>query len=377
MQENLLFRLATALTAILLTTAAATADIFHMPDGTTSLETVWVGNAGNGADTNGLGAVDYGYAIGTFEVTAGQYTEFLNAVAATDAYGLYTPMMWVSGHASGDYACKIERSGMEGSYSYSVAPDWANRPVNFVSWGDATRFANWLHNGQPTGDQDLSTTEDGAYFLDGATTTSELMSITREEDWLWAIPTLDEWYKAAYHKNNGVTADYYLYPTATDETATLSAAVTDPDGGNNMNVFEGSWLSESGWAIDAPYYRTEVGEYEDSASPYGTFDQGGNISEWTEAVAGTARRRMSTANYHWASAYVNGGTGLSNTSSADPSLFTSASPYWQDCGSGFRVVSRVAPDAASDVIPEPASALVWLGLGMIGLTALRRTEHGR
>ncbi|KKL49256.1 hypothetical protein LCGC14_2317320, partial [marine sediment metagenome] len=38
-----------------------------------------------------------------------------------------------------------------GRPSGTTAADWENRPVNFVSWGDAARFANWLHNGQPTG----------------------------------------------------------------------------------------------------------------------------------------------------------------------------------------------------------------------------------
>jgi hypothetical protein len=37
--------------------------------------------------------------------------------------------------------------------------------VNHVSWYDAVRFANWLHNGQPTGAQDNTTTEGGAYTL--------------------------------------------------------------------------------------------------------------------------------------------------------------------------------------------------------------------
>ena len=46
------------------------------------------------------------------------------------------------------------------NYTYTVAPDWASRPVNEVGWGDAARFADWLHNGQPTGMQDLTTTED-------------------------------------------------------------------------------------------------------------------------------------------------------------------------------------------------------------------------
>ena len=53
-----------------------------------NIETVPVGNPGNAADTRyaspGYGAVPYLCNIGKFEVTAGQYTEFLNKVAATD-----------------------------------------------------------------------------------------------------------------------------------------------------------------------------------------------------------------------------------------------------------------------------------------------------
>jgi formylglycine-generating enzyme required for sulfatase activity len=36
--------------------------------------------------------------------------------------------------------------------------------------------------------------------------------------------------------------------------------------------------------IGSPYYRMNVGEFENSDSPYGTFDQGGNIWEWNEAI---------------------------------------------------------------------------------------------
>ena len=120
------------------------------------MDWVTVGNAGNAADSTGYGSVGYEYKISKYEVTAGQYTEFLNAVADTDTYGLYDTLMWADG-----YGCKIERSGSAGSYTYSVASDWADRPVNLVSWYDCLRFANWLHNGQPTGSQDAVTTEDG------------------------------------------------------------------------------------------------------------------------------------------------------------------------------------------------------------------------
>ena len=92
------------------------------------IDLVPVGNAGNDPDDTGYGSVGYQYQIGKYEVTAGQYTAFLNAVAATDTYGLYNALMW-----SSDYGCKIQQTGAAGSYTYSVADDRKNRPVNYVS----------------------------------------------------------------------------------------------------------------------------------------------------------------------------------------------------------------------------------------------------
>jgi formylglycine-generating enzyme required for sulfatase activity len=242
------------------------------------IDTVTVGNPGNANDTHGdgYGGVAYTYNIGKYEVTAGQYTEFLNAVAATDTYGLYNSFMWPN-----TYGCKIERAGSSGSYTYSVAADWADRPVNYVSWGDAARFANWLHNGEPTGPQDLTTTEDGSYFLNGAMSNAELMAIVREADATWVIPSEDEWYKAAYHKNDGVTGNYWDYPTSSDSVP--SNDLIDPDPGNNATFYDGDYT------IGSPYWRTEFGAHENSESPYDTFDQGGNVSEWNEAVSTLSR----------------------------------------------------------------------------------------
>jgi len=239
-----------------------------------NIETVPVGNPGNTGDSRygGYGSVGYTYNIGKYEVTAGQYTEFLNAVAAMDAYGLYNTSM-----GSDTYGCKIQRSGTSGSYTYSVAGDYANRPVNYVSWGDSARFANWLHNGQPTGAQGAGTTETGAYTLDGAMTDAELLAITRNADWKWAITSEDEWYKAAYHKNDGVTGNYWDYPTSSN-TAPSNVLGNPTDPGNNATY------TNNGYTIGSPYWRTEVGAHENSDSPYGTFDQGGNVWEWNEAV---------------------------------------------------------------------------------------------
>ena len=181
-----------------------------------TVDTVSVGNPNNAADTRynnvAVGAVPYTYAIGKCEITAGQYTAFLNAVAQTDTYGLYNTAM---ADPVSDLGCSIQRSGALGHYAYSVPSDWTNRPVNYVSWGDAARFCNWLKNNQPaTHVEDSSTTEDGSYYLNGATSRSALMAVTRKANATWVIPTENEWYKAAYYDpNKPGGAGYWDYPT--------------------------------------------------------------------------------------------------------------------------------------------------------------------
>jgi formylglycine-generating enzyme required for sulfatase activity len=270
--------------------AAADANAGSLPP--VVIETVAVGNPGNAGDPQvdgPFGGVDHVYEIGKYEVTAREYTAFLNAVAAADPYGLYNTKMWT--HAEG---CRIERLGSPGGYSYRVAKDWAERPVNFVSWGDAARFANWLHNGQPRGPQDLSTTEDGSYFLDGATAEHLLNDVTREPGATWAIPSEDEWYKAAYHKNDGVTGNYWSLPAASN--AGMSNDLIDPDPGNNA-TFQ---VPNNDFTIGPPYYRTRAGSHENSESPYGTFDQGGNVQEWNEAIiSGLNTRGIRGGSWFW------------------------------------------------------------------------------
>ena len=54
----------------------------------------------------------------------------------------------------------LEPGGVTG---LTVKPGSANKPITIVSWFDAARFCNWLHNGQGSG-----STETGAYTLNGA-----------------------------------------------------------------------------------------------------------------------------------------------------------------------------------------------------------------
>src|ERR1051325_949782 len=140
------------------------------------IQTVPVGDPGNANDpsTGGFyGGVGYAYNIGKYEVTVGQYTAFLNSVAATDTYGLYNISMFGAANIAGIY-----RHGASGTYSYSVIGS-ANHPITYVSWGDAARFANWLNNSQPTGAEGAGTTETGAYSLNGAVTDAALNAVSR------------------------------------------------------------------------------------------------------------------------------------------------------------------------------------------------------
>ncbi|MCY2927249.1 MAG: SUMF1/EgtB/PvdO family nonheme iron enzyme [Planctomycetota bacterium] len=307
----------------------------------------------------GYGAVAYAYQIGKFEVTAGQYTTFLNAVAATDPYGLFFSGM---ANPTGYQGCNIQRSGSPGTYIYTVPSDWANRPVNCVSWGCAARFCNWVANGQPTGACDASTTEDGSYDLSGthagfqygpqpnnpnsggwSQENTALMAVTRKANAKYVIPTEDEWYKAAYYKGGGTNAGYWDYPTRSN---TAPGGDMNDASGNNAN----NHTQNGPYPIDGISYHTVVGEFQNSAGPYGTFDQGGNVLEWNSAVVGDARSR---------------GRGSRGGASNDSAISDSAAeryayaPFYEQSNFGFRIVQ----------IPEPAT-LSLLALG--GLAVLRR-----
>jgi formylglycine-generating enzyme required for sulfatase activity len=229
------------------------------------IEMVKVGDVGNADDSTTFGAVPYEYSIGKYEVTLAQYTAFLNAVAATDAHALYNANMATDLDIAG-----IQRSGAPGSFTYSVIGT-GTRPVTYVSWFDAARFCNWLHNGRPSGAQTAATTENGTYPLNGATTGG--LTISRNPGAKYWIPSENEWYKAAYHQPTGQGGDvdnYWLYPTGSNAAPTAEV----PPGGAGSANFNS--------VVNA---LTPVGAYTATDGFYGTFDQGGNVREWNDSVS--------------------------------------------------------------------------------------------
>ena len=324
-----------------------------------SFEWVTVGDPGNPKDTlTGIstggqtpptrGAVPYVYSISKYETTIGQYTAFLNAVAKSDpqrALSLYSSDLGALDTIRG-----VARVAMDGKYVYYVknvsqvpgAPSaglgrgWtsANLPITFVSYLDAVRFVNWLHNGQ--GDE---STETGAYTISegqitqalhsgslvtmttaqphtltpgskvsvfsndfqlngtfavlettdttfmyqspwfsstprNVTVTGSMSGISeRHPDARYRIPTENEWYKAAYYDPSpeGPADDYWLFPWRGDSEI-----------GGAGNYYVVRYFVTNRTVLD-PYY-TYLTDVRGFSSPnyYGTLNQAGNVEEWTE-----------------------------------------------------------------------------------------------
>ncbi len=324
-----------SLTAALLLCCTSTAFSITIP-------TVPVGNAGNAADSTGHGAVAYDYRIGTTEVTNDQYAAFLNEKAKSDPLFLYSTNMGTNIRGG------ITKGGVSGSFTYAVKPNMGDKPVNFVTWYDSIRFANWLNNGQGAGD-----TETGAYTLGALNAGGQPVSgnsITRNTGATWFLPSENEWYKAAYYQpatEGGDSDNYWLFATHSNSIPTVAAAdsvgnISNP-GANIVNYNrDADWNGQDGNV-------TTVG----SAGPlsnsfYGTADQGGNVYEWNEALSDISRG-------------VRGGSWSNDSIRLQSSSWDFMSPSAESVSRGFRLAT----------VPEPSTYLLG-ALALLGLLAFRR-----
>jgi formylglycine-generating enzyme required for sulfatase activity len=299
---------------------SAHADNFGSGGNSFSIQFADVGNAGNGNDAGAgggiysspYGGVSYNYRIGVTEV-------------------------------SQDWITKATNLGM----TNVTAGAWgASQPAANMTWYEAAAFVNWMNT---------STGHQAAYQLNGTNTALTLwtgaqawqaggQNLYRHKDAYYFLPSENEWYKAAYHQNDGVTANYWDYPTA-------SNAVPDGIDFSGDTAFDA--VFDQGFLQGAPNAVTNVG----SASAYGTRGQGGNVQEWTESADDGVN------NFPGEGIAFRGGSWAGLDNGLLSQSRSQNGPQGSDANTGFRVAS----------VPEPSSvAASLLGVGVLMARRRRR-----
>ena len=258
--------------------------------GMTQAAFVTIGDAGNSADPfTGYGAVAYSYQISVTEVTIGEFM--------------------TSGAGDGD----------ENYWNTDERTVGLGAPAVHVSLYEAMKYCNWRTSGD---------TLSGVYNFDGG---GSYLSTDRESalatyGTIYALPTENEWYKAAYYTGNSEDR-WSLYANGSDSVPIHGTAT-------GWNYYNNGFVNES------PNYMWTAGC--GGQEQNGTYDMMGNAWEWMETSSGLLR----------------GGNYGNPEGALRSSYRLIAVPTDENYLVGFRVVA----------VPEPATALsLVLGILVIGL----------
>ena len=312
-----------SLAVFLAVLTTAYADTFGSGVNTFTIDFVTIGNPGNAHDTGGGG---------------GSYSTPYGDVAYTYRMGVL--------EISQDMIDKATNLGM----TNVTAGAWSgSQPAANVQWYEAAAFVNWLNQdyfNDPTYEAYDLTWGGSSWSMtlwpevDRATTGVESgTNAYRHKDAFYVLASEDEWYKAAYHQNDGITANYWDYPTASNSV---------PDGINYSGDPSFDAVFRTNYDQGAPNAIDNAGSAD---SAYGTYGQGGNLREWLESAedgnndVNSERRAIRGGSWGYPSYGLRSGYQERN------------SPLVPAIDVGFRVAS---------VIPEPTSALLLLtGFGLM------------
>ena len=300
------------------------ADTFGTGPNTFTIDFVNIGNAGNANDAGaggGLysspyGGVPYAYGMGTFEILQDQSTKATASGLANVTAGAHT----------------------------------GNEPAANMTWYEAAAFVNWLNTS--TGHQaayNLSFSGGWSMTLWSSGDAWQLggENLYRHKDAYYFLPSEDEWYKAAYHKNDGVTANYWDYATGSNTIPTQ--ALTDGTTPGSA-IFDGS---EAGAPADPADVNLAGG-----LSAYGTMGQNGNVWEWNESAYDGINNSLSENRAD------RGGFWFNAENLLRSSVRGNDDPTNSFDNVGFRVAS----------VPEPSSTVLMIGSGLMFLARRRRAQ---
>ena len=241
----------------------------------------------------------------------------------------------------------ITRTSTSAGFTYAAKGNSANVPVTYVNWGDAVRLVNWLQNGEPTGPAGPGTTETGSYLLNGGTSQAALIAVARGSKANWILPTVNEWYKAAYYSGGGGDSPYWFYPTQSNLTPSNVLSAT---GTNNANYEAVIGNPPVATRSDPVGWLTPVGAFAESPGPYGTFDMGGDVAQWLQTP-------LEDSYYG-----VYGGSFAGDPASLASPGYGDATPTLSAEDLGFRVA----------YVPEPSTSELLAAAGMTCIFIFRR-----
>lgn len=229
-------------------------------------------------DLSPRGSVGYEYRMSRFEMTTGQWLEFVNTFstqAVVDVAQVSVNNVNVNLLPSGWGAQRdlFDYDGPGDLYIYRPISNPGERPLGGVRWRAAAMYCNWLHNGKSG---DVNSLLSGAYDTttwgmdEGGRFTDD---IRREDGAKFWIPSLDEWLKAVYYdpaKNGEGDDGWWLHSYSSD---------TPP-----VTGLPGAGATSAG--LDLFPFSLPVGSYDGFESPWGLKDTSGGASEWVEDFPG-------------------------------------------------------------------------------------------
>ncbi len=293
--------------------SAAYADPFGTGANLFDIEFVTIGDPGNADDTTGspnpVGSVAETYRIGKFEISE----DMINKANAESA-------------ATSD-PLNITHNGRG-----------ADKPATGMSWFEAAQFVNWLNTS--TGSTPAYKFDSGGNFQlwQVGDPGYDAANLYRNTLATYFLPSVDEWYKAAYYDPNSGT--YNNFATGSN---TAPSAVA------------------SGTAAGSAVYNGQAGPADvtlaGGLSPYGTMGQDGNAWEWEETQFDLTNDSISPGGGR---GFRGGSWGVNSSFLGAPNRFN-ANANNAGSGNGFRVAS----------VPEPSSLLLGT-LAAVGLLLLRK-----
>ena len=340
-----------------------------------------------------LGAVPYTFEIGQYEITAKQYVSFLNAV---DPDGSNDQLPWTGVTLYDDLFSPIENPyqgqifqlehANKGEHYALADQSWANKPMMWANMFQYLYFVNALSNGEVVAEQSKQAKSPEGFNVKLSTKyvrfSDNILSGTynlndynypyaqRQNTSGFVLPSENEWVKAAYYAdsktNNGTP--YYYYPTRSNQapdklissywasnngepeskvtvnskgdviSKKLSSSVIKKKGYANYDsrVFWAPGYTSIDASSDQKANVTDVGGAA-TPSPWLTYDQGGNVVEYTDTVT-AAIQEPDSENKENVPVYFKIHGGIANAT--EYQLWITATgtsnPYGQNLGSVYQ-----------------------------------------